>query len=246
MPVDHNNARPRTDCLVCPVTSCLARTEHVESTAWADALGPRQAVMPGAAPLFRLGERQLALYSVRGGCIKTATVDAEGNERIRGFFLPGEIIGLDALGAERHLSTATAVIPSQVCVAPMADMHRLLAGDPTLAQQLLERTSQQLALALALSGDFTAEQRLAAFLLHIERRLPHSQGRMRLPMPQRDIGSYLRLATETVCRTLKSFGQKGWISTEDRALRIVQRERLEALAEPLGLVSPRPAQRLAA
>jgi CRP/FNR family transcriptional regulator len=241
MPFDHAPlARPQathTDCLVCPVRSCLARADQeMLSAAWTDSLAPRQAVMPGSAPLFRAGERPQAIYSVRGGCIKTATVDAEGNEHIRGFFLPGDLIGLDALGARQHYSTASAVIPSQVCVAPMAEMNRMLSSEPALARQIAERTSQQLAMALALSGDYTADQRLAAFLLLMEQKLPTPRGFMRLPMPQRDIGNYLRLATETVCRTLKGFTQKGWVQSEDRALRVVARETLEALAEPVGLL----------
>ena len=244
--ISTHTTRQHTDCLVCPVQGCLGRSNGESFSGWTDTLGPRQAVMPGSAPLFRAGERPMAIYSVRGGCLKTATVDADGNEHIRGFYLPGDIIGLDALGMSRHLSTATAVIPSQVCVAPLHELRRSLDRDPMLAQRLLERSGQQLAMALAISGNFTAEQRIAAFLIYMQQRLPTPSGALRLPMPQRDIGSYLRLATETVCRTLKGFAQKGWVATgNDRALRIIARDRLLELAEPVGLDVPAPMQRAA-
>jgi CRP/FNR family transcriptional regulator len=219
---------------MCPVRSCLARQGgDAEVQAWADLLAPRMALMPDAAPLFRAGTGLQSLYAVRGGCIKTYTVDAEGNERIRGFHLPGDIIGLDALGSLRFHSSAAAVTPSQVCVAPVAGLRRVLVQQPQLAQRLMDQASRELSMAMALSGDFNAEQRLAAFLLNMEQRLQAREGLLRLPMPQRDIGNYLRLATETVCRTLKGFERKGWMAYENRGLRIKARAALQTLAEPL-------------
>ena len=91
----------KTDCLLCPVRSCLVHRDGGEQArGWSEMLAPRQALMPGDGALQRAGDRLDALYSVRGGCVKTCTVDAAGNERIRGFYFPGDIIGLDALGGE--------------------------------------------------------------------------------------------------------------------------------------------------
>ncbi|MDR3419555.1 MAG: helix-turn-helix domain-containing protein [Nevskia sp.] len=238
MPFDATpNTRAHTDCLLCPVTSCMARRnggDHAQ--AWSEVLAPRTAVMPGASPLFNTGDRQQAVYTVRGGCIKTYTVDADGNERIRGFFLPGDLIGLDGLGCGVHLSNAAAVTASQVCVAPVGGLRTLMQSQPALAQRVLEQTSRELAHALAMSGDFSAEQRLAAFLLNMRDRLG-AGGTLRLPMGQRDIGSYLRLATETVCRTLKSFERRGWLSLGDRSIRLLNEPKLGELAEAVGIVS---------
>ncbi|MBL6750087.1 MAG: helix-turn-helix domain-containing protein [Nevskia sp.] len=228
-------AHVNVDCLLCPVKSCLGRQAgDVNAGAWAAMLAPRVAVMPGAPPLFNAGSRLQSLYSVRAGCIKTYTVDAEGTERIRGFYLPGDLIGLDVLGRGVWQSSAAAVEPSQVCVAPVAALRSVVTGQPALAQRLMEQTSRELAQALALSGDFTAEQRLAAFLLQMEQRLHSREGLLRLPMPQRDIGNYLRLATETVCRTLKAFAAKGWVRHESKGLRLVAPHKLRELAEPVG------------
>jgi CRP/FNR family transcriptional regulator len=239
--------RLKFDCLLCPVQSCLARQgREGETSAWAEVLTPRMAVMPGAPPLFSAGARQQSLYSVRAGCIKTYTVDAEGNERIRGFYLPGELIGLDALGCGRFQSTAAAVEPSQVCMAPVPELRRVLLSQPLLAQRLMQQTSHELALALAISGDFSAEQRLAAFLLNMEQRLHARGGLLRLPMPQRDIGNYLRMATETVCSTLKIFTRRNWLVCENRLVRLVGHEALQRLGEPVGLVQTGAAVELAA
>jgi len=237
----HHAAAPnlKTDCLLCPVRSCLVhRDGGDQAQAWSEMLAPRQALMPGDGALQRADDRLDALYSVRGGCVKTYTVDAAGNERIRGFYFPGDIIGLDALGAGICLSTAVAVVPSQVCVAPIADLHGLMSRMPIVAMRIMQQVSRELALSLAIAGEYSAEQRLAAFLLHLRGRIGLGiNGGLRLPMAQRDIGNYLRLANETVCRTLKRFEQKGWIESTERGLKLLDETALLAAAAPVGLDS---------
>lgn len=227
----------KADCLLCPVRSCLVHRDSGEQArGWSEMLAPRQALMPGDGALQRAGDRLDALYSVRGGCVKTYTVDAAGNERIRGFYFPGDIIGLDALGGGVCLSTAVAVVPSQVCVAPIADLQGLMTRMPIVAMRVMEQTSRELALSLAIAGEYTAEQRLAAFLLHLRGRIGFGiSGALRLPMAQRDVGNYLRLANETVCRTLKRFEQKGWIASTERGLKLLDEAALCAAAAPVGL-----------
>ncbi|MDE0853700.1 MAG: helix-turn-helix domain-containing protein [Nevskia sp.] len=236
MPFDAAPQVANTDCLVCPVRSCLGRRGNQQQTSsWSEMLAPRRAVMPGSGSLHRSGDRLRQLFSVRGGCIKAYTVDSEGNERIRGFYLPGDLVGLDGLSEGVCLSTAAAIVPSQVCVAPVSDLKQLMAHQPELAQRMLEQTSRELALALAVGGDYSAEQRLAAFLLHMRARMD-SGNVLRLPMPQRDVGNYLRLATETVCRTLKSMERRSWLSLADKAIRILDEAALRQVAEAVGIV----------
>lgn len=236
MPFDAAPTATKIDCLICPIQSCLARRGCSEqAAAFGDMLAPRIALMPGRGALYRGGDRLRSVYSVRGGCIKASTFDSDGNERIRGFYLPGDLIGLDALGDGVCLATAAAVIPSQVCVAPISELRQLMSRSPEVAQRIMEQTSRELALALALSGDYTAEQRLVAFLLQMRDRM-ESGSVVRLPMAQRDIGSYLRLATETVCRTLKGLERRGWVSLGDRSVRILNEVKLRQIAEPVGLL----------
>ena len=235
MPFDAAPHSVKTDCLICPVQTCLARRGDADqASAFGDMLAPRLAVMPGQGALYHSGDRLRSIYSVRGGCIKASTVDSEGNEHIRGFYLAGDLVGLDALGGGVCLSTAAAVVPSQVCVAPLADLRQLMLRRPELAQRVMEQTSRELALSLALSGDYSAEQRMAAFLLYMRDRTAASSV-IRLPMAQRDIGNYLRLATETVCRSLKSLQRRGIVSLSERAVSLVDEPALRALAEPVGL-----------
>ncbi|MBL6750231.1 MAG: helix-turn-helix domain-containing protein [Nevskia sp.] len=224
----------KSNCAFCPVQDCMGRGTASAPTFGA-IVGAPTAALPGRAALYEAGQALRALYTVRAGCIKTYTVDSQGNEHIRGFHLPGDVVGLDGLGAARTRSSAAAVTPSQVCAAAVTDFRGLLQRDPAVAQHLTEAASRELALALAISGDFTAEQRMAAFLLHMEERMDSTGGVLRLPMTRRDIGSYLRLATETVCRTLKTFERKGWLRCEEKCIRLLARHKLYEVGEAVGI-----------
>jgi CRP/FNR family transcriptional regulator len=182
--------------------------------------------------LFEAGTPAKAIYLVRSGCLKAYTLDEEGNERVRAFFLPGDVIGLDALGVELYPATVVAVSASQVVRLRVAEMRELLVSAPATMQRLLERMSRDLASALALAGDYTAEQRVAAFLVSMSQRLGGATS-VQLPMTRRDIASYLRLATETVCRVLTKFEGTGQIVSENKTVRMTGGAMLRALAEPM-------------
>lgn len=228
----------RTECLVCPATRCLGRCgDGALQRSWFETLVTQRSLMPGNGALFRVGDALQDVYSVRAGCLKAYTVDADGNEHVRGFYLPGDLIGLDAISDARCRSTVVALVPSQVCATPLSQLRRMMRRQPRMADYVIDQASRELGQALALSGNFTAEQRLAAFLLHMRRRF---DGDLHLPMSQRDIGNYLRLATETVCRTMKAFERKRWIRLFEHSPRIVDESAMRQVAAPVGLVEEDP------
>lgn len=232
-PTAARNATP--DCERCPVQSCPARCADT-SACWRQLVVLLPSQMPGGARLMEAGAPLSALYSVRAGCIKSYTLDAEGNEHVRAFHFPGDLVGLDALGSARAPASAAAVTASQVCAVPVADVSKRLSSDAALATHLLHKTRDMLRQSMALSGEFTAEQRVAAFLTHVYARIGNGEV-LRLPMTRREMGSYLRLATETVCRVLTRFERKGWLSCADKRITLHDRAALEQLAEPVGLLA---------
>lgn len=233
--------RCKPNCALCPAgTRCFTNGASLaDLAAWNELVQTHIPLFPGHGALFSAGDVTENIYLVRAGCVKSYTVDEEGNERIRGFHLPGDLVGLDALARQHHPCGAAAVEPSQVCVIPRARVMAALLDTPGLLQRLLERTSRELSIALSLSGDYTAEQRVAAFVLTMHERLAGENNRLRLPMTRRDVGNYLRLATETVCRVITRLEQQGVLESRDKTLRIRDAARLHALAEPVGIVGER-------
>lgn len=223
------------DCSACPVGNCPARCDETASS-WRGMVAMLPSQSPGVSTLVQAGSPLPALFSVRAGCIKSYTLDAQGNEHIRAFHFPGDLVGLDALGAARAPATSAPVTPSQVCAAPVAEVERRLKTDTALAAHLLAKTRDALRQATAIAGEYSADQRVAAFLLHVHARIGHG-ALLRLPMTRREMGSYLRLATETVCRVLKRFEQKGWLASADKRITLLNPAAMQALAEPVGLAA---------
>ena len=190
--------------------------------------------MPGRGLMIEVGVPLPALFSVRAGCIKSYTLDSDGNEHVRAFHFPGDLVGLDALGSALSPASAAPVTPSQVCAVPVEEITQRMSSNAALATQLLHKTREALRQSMALAGEFTAEQRVAAFLLYVHSRIG-SGDVLRLPMTRREMGSYLRLATETVSRVLTRFERQGWLSSADKRITLHDRVQLQRLADPINL-----------
>jgi len=239
MPFDAQPQACRTRCSVCPsAAACVMHgAARGEIERWNASVENQVSLPVAGKTLFEAGSPATAIYTVRAGCLKSFTVDTDGTERVRGFYLPGDVIGLDSLGAQAFPATVVAVSPAQVCRIPAEQVRKLMAESPVIARRLLDRTSAELAHALTMAGDYTAEQRLAAFLLSMRERLGAPDGALKLPMSRRDIANYLRLATETVCRVLARFEGKGQIRSDSKIVRLVDARALRALASPTGLLA---------
>ncbi len=90
--------------------------------------------------------------------------------------------------------------------------------------------------ATLLAGDYTADERLAAFLLDLARRYASrgfSPRSFRLVMPRADVANHLRLAAETVSRALRRFRDRGLIRVDGREIELVDAQQLERLARNL-------------
>jgi CRP/FNR family transcriptional regulator len=101
---------------------------------------------------------------------------------------------------------------------------------------LFRLLSRDIGAAMRMAGDWSADQRMAAFLLGLSQRLAtrgFSARRFQLTMARTDIGNYLRLAPETVSRVLKRFQDDGLIVIDRREVDLTDVGRLQALAAPI-------------
>jgi CRP/FNR family transcriptional regulator len=183
--------------------------------------------------VFRVNDPFLAVYAVRAGIVKTYVVDDEGREQVLGFFLPGELVGLDAIHPAHHPCNAMALDTVTLCRFSFPAIASLSTRMPDLQAQLFRLLSKDIAASSLLSGDFSADERLAAFLVSLSDRLVkrgYSAIRLNLVMSRADIANYLRLATETVSRVLRRFQDDGLIEVERREVAIRDLPRLKHLA----------------
>jgi len=184
------------------------------------------------APLYHGGDRFDYIYAVHSGAFKTVGVSRHGDEKITGFHLPGEFLGLEAISSGRHGCSAIALEDSEICLLPFAALERLAMSTPALQHRLLRLVSGDVSHdqgLMPLLGSMSAEQRLAAFLLSLSRRhqrLGFSASRFVLRMTREEIGNYLGLTLETVSRMISRFQRDGLIGVRQRDVEILEGGRL--------------------
>lgn len=158
--------------------------------------------------LFRFGDPLRAIYVVRGGAFKNFRTDSWGRERVLGFSLAGELVGVDGIYPRRHVSHATALQESLVCALPYAALAERMEQSEGLRRQIFRLVSRDTGHSFAMTRDTTADQRVARFLLDLSQRCQR-QGRsathLDLPMSLQDMGNYLRLSAEAVSRVFERF-----------------------------------------
>ena len=190
---------------------------------------------PGEA-VFRDGGHFDAIYAVRAGTVKTRKLDLEGRELVLGFHLPGELIGLDAIHPEEYPCDAIALDTVEVCRFSFPALSTLAARLPGVQQELFRRMSKDIGGNALLVGDYSADERLAAFLVTLGQRYADRGfpvGHLHLAMSRSDIANCLRLAAETVSRVLRRFQDQGLIHVEGRDVTVTKPAELFALARPI-------------
>lgn len=189
--------------------------------------------LPPGAHIFRTGDRFDAIAAVRSGTVKTCRVDRDGREQVLAFHLPGEIIGLNAIDVERYPSDAIALDEVRLCRFSFPRIAQLATRLPGLQKQLFRLMSRDIGHAERMSGDHSADARIAAFLLDLSRRLAErgfSAMRFELTMPRTDIANYLRLAPETVSRVLRRFQDDRLVAVRRREVELLDQDRLKLMA----------------
>ena len=183
--------------------------------------------------VFREGDPFTAIAAVRTGTVKTYHIDRDGHEQVLGFHLPGEVIGLNAIHDDRYPCNAVALDTVMLCRFSFPKIALLAQRLPNLQQHLFKLMSRDIGVASLFARDNSADERMAAFLIGLSRRLAargFSPRRFQLTMSRTDIANYLRQAPETVSRVLRRFEKDGVLHIKQRDVEIVDMPRLEALA----------------
>jgi CRP-like cAMP-binding protein len=160
--------------------------------------------------IFGEGEPAEFVYKVISGAVRSYRLLSDGRRQVNGFYLPGDVFGLEF--GDEHGSSAEAIGVCSVLVIRRTLLLKLAEQDKDIGSRLLHvivtelKRSRSNGLLLVKR----AEERLAAFLLEMAERLA-DDGAVELPMSRQDIADYLGLTIETVSRTLTHFAQSSMI-----------------------------------
>ena len=175
------------------------------------------------------------LFVVYSGFLKTSWSDAYGNEKVLGFPMRGEILGLDGLNDYEYKNDVVAISDVELIIIPNKINNIHDPEDSHLVNKLLNIFSKELVNTQKIEyiiGSLPAEARVAKFLLSLGQKyaqLGYSDNSYNLKMTRNDIGSYLGLTLETVSRTLSEFNKAGIVTVDQKSIQINDLETLKRL-----------------
>ncbi|MEO5345280.1 MAG: helix-turn-helix domain-containing protein [Magnetococcus sp. YQC-9] len=223
-------------CEQCKLHGFLALFTEMGVESHSIFLSRRRPVAKGTL-LIDVGLPFDGIYAIKSGSFKSYSLAEQSGEQILGFFLPGELIGLDAMRSGSYGYSVMALEASTVCWMPLKGLDAL--GDQKTRFQeeviriLVDQVQHDQRQTL-LMGRRTAEERLGAFLLNLAGRYQRhgfNGEAFRLPMLQIDIANYLGLSMETVSRTLRSFREQELLTIQGKKLRILNADCLRSIAQ---------------
>jgi len=169
------------------------------------------------------------IYQVIDGAVRSYKLLSDGRRQINAFHLPGDIFGVE--NGNVHRFTAEAIIET---TTRLARRQRIFGGRAPATNNVLKLITRNLQHAeshMLLLGRKTSLEKVAAFLVEMDRRLT-AAGVMILPMNRRDIADYLGLTLETVSRALSLLKDQGtltFLGQTQRQIELLDRRKLAEL-----------------
>ena len=183
--------------------------------------------------MHRSGTALVSLYVINSGFLKASINDNNGHEQITGFFMPGDLVGMEAIATGKHQCNTTALEDSSLCGIVFASLEQLNREIPSLQRDFNQTLGAEINRdhgMMLLLGAMRAEERVAMFLLNLSRRFA-IRGRsgtcFHLPMTRQEIGNYLGLTLETISRAFSHLVDLGFIVTRGKDIKTRDAARLQ-------------------
>ena len=167
------------------------------------------------SPIFHQGDEAKSVYTLTEGMARLMRVLPDGRQAAIGFRFAGDILGFTHQA--EHAFGAEMLTGGKICRMDRRRLELLFRRYPMLERRFLDLCTRELAQSqehIMALGRFTAEERVAAFLLSLvdaQRRRNHNGPVFDLPATRADIGEFLGLTLETVSRAISSFRRRDLI-----------------------------------
>jgi CRP/FNR family transcriptional regulator len=173
--------------------------------------------IPKGEFLYQTGQTCRGIHIVRTGMVRKFSLTPDGTERVLGFYIGADMLGLEALDQGYHRFSAQALDTTSSCLLPAEHLEDIACQLPSIFHQVIRLLAyaefQEKRGVLALH-DLPAEVRVAAFLLRLSQRF-RSRGmnssELALRIPRRDLASYLGLNRATVSRAISRLEEESLV-----------------------------------
>jgi CRP-like cAMP-binding protein len=194
-------------------------------------------VLPRGEVLFHEGDPGDRLYVIVEGKVKLGRGSGDGRENLLAVLGPGEMFGeLSLFDPGPRNATATAIADTVLIGVGNEDLTSWLTGRPDVARQLLLALARRLrrtneALADLVFSDVPG--RVAKALLDLAERFgrPNEEGlRVAHDLTQEELAQLVGASRETVNKALADFAARGWLRLDQRAVVLLDVDRMRRRA----------------
>lgn len=206
------------------------------------ALGPEDLASVGAMAVERHYERGDiillegdmggALHFVHSGLVKVFKTSASGKEQVLRLIAAGYTFNdVPALDGGPNPASAAAIEPSIVYGIGRAELRKLIASRPEVAQAVVQSLAQALRHLVMLVEDLSLRHvtaRVAKILL--DQEITEGEGRLQHRITQQEMAALAGTAREVVGRALKELEIAGAIEMRQGRAIVLNHERLHMLA----------------
>ena len=234
---EFNVAVLQTSCRNCSLSSlCLPKDLIGAEIKQLESVVSQMPPINKHGHIYSQGEKFTSLYVVRSGCVKKYQIDESGNEQVVGFSLPGELLGIDAIGSGNYMSSAEALDTTSFCQLKYTKFEELCEKIPGLIKHILKMAGQELVaehdIHKAISQK-SIDERVAVFFTSLSTRLKilgYSGSEFNLSMSRHDIANFLGMQPETFSRSLKKLITDNLIDVNLKNIKIKDMDNLRTLA----------------
>jgi CRP/FNR family transcriptional regulator len=184
----------------------------------------RKRVSPGQT-VYNSGKKLEFLYVISAGFFKIEHFSSDGHASNAEVLLDGDWLGFDAISTGHHTCAATALDFGEVWVVNYQALLRGSATCPELLAHVVWAIGKNLGRCreqMLSNGSLPAKRKVADFLVRWVLNLSEHGRRTDIfvvPLSRAEIGSFLSLRLETVCRALQHLASIGLISFDTKVRR---------------------------
>jgi CRP-like cAMP-binding protein len=187
--------------------------------------------------ISRQGDPVREVYFVADGWVGSSLEVNSGRKQLAKIYMPGDLAGLPNIATTRATSSLVALTNVTVDVIPVKNLAQLFEQASRLGFMLFVASQQERVLLmdqLAVVGQTSAIQRVAAFLVHVHRRLtvlrPEAGLVIDWPISQQRVAEGAGLTAIHVNRTFRELTRRGLIMREGKKIRLLDLAQLCELA----------------
>jgi len=234
-----NSSLVPLDCRLCKVRmEGVCNAVGAEHVAALNLLKGGVRGIPAGSYLFDQGDALEFVFILHHGWTYTYLLLEDGRRQIIEFWLPGSVLGFLPAETDRAPFGCQSLTDVVVCSLPRRQLHRVIQENPDYGMGLASATKRDEILIsdhLASIGRRSARERVAHLLLELfcraRRRMPELSGdEVVLPLTQPLIADAMGLTSIHVSRTLSKLRRDGIVMFKDRALRIMDPDKLSEVA----------------